>query len=366
MEIFIRLTISNFLYIIILLILAGISISALTNTGLFGKAEEAKQKAENAQIEENETLENYVALIDEITVDKSLANKVQPGDYVAYTPDTASTDSILEELGTYSGSDANTTSTLKQESSLNWRVLDVVDGKVRLISEKPTTSKIALYSAAGYNNAVYLIDKACSTLYNNSVYAEKVQNLKIEDIQKYLTYDYTQYTNSLVDTGKYGGTKTYYTSSWKSYPNIFAKEKTGWIDGVQGTELGLSEQIAPIDGTKMIVEKSLKVTETSWIKSMEVADFTDSIYYNLFINNGSNYSSYWMSSRCVSATSSLPNFNVRIVNSAGWVEAYYLYSSTFKPKLAFRPVITLKSDVQIDTTDATKDGTTAENAYVLK
>ena len=45
--------------IIILLILAGISIQAITNTGLFEQVEEAKKKTENAQIEENEILENY-------------------------------------------------------------------------------------------------------------------------------------------------------------------------------------------------------------------------------------------------------------------------------------------------------------------
>ena len=45
--------------IVILLILAGISISALTNTGLFGKATEAKYKTENAQAEENSILDEY-------------------------------------------------------------------------------------------------------------------------------------------------------------------------------------------------------------------------------------------------------------------------------------------------------------------
>ena len=49
MEIFIRLTISNFLYIIILLILAGISIAALTNTGLFEKAKDAKVETQIAR-----------------------------------------------------------------------------------------------------------------------------------------------------------------------------------------------------------------------------------------------------------------------------------------------------------------------------
>ncbi len=49
-----------------MLILAGISISALTQTGLFGKAKLAKQKSENAQELENTILENYENSINEI------------------------------------------------------------------------------------------------------------------------------------------------------------------------------------------------------------------------------------------------------------------------------------------------------------
>ena len=45
--------------IIILLILAGISISTLTNTGIFEKAKEAKQKSENAQKEEDRLISEY-------------------------------------------------------------------------------------------------------------------------------------------------------------------------------------------------------------------------------------------------------------------------------------------------------------------
>ena len=45
--------------IIILLILAGISISALTNTGIFQKAKDAKQKSENAALDQNTKLDSY-------------------------------------------------------------------------------------------------------------------------------------------------------------------------------------------------------------------------------------------------------------------------------------------------------------------
>ena len=45
--------------IVILLILAGISISTLTNTGIFQKSKDAKQKSENTQKEEESFLSEY-------------------------------------------------------------------------------------------------------------------------------------------------------------------------------------------------------------------------------------------------------------------------------------------------------------------
>ena len=52
--------------IIILLILAGITISSLTQTSLFGKANEAKEKTEEAKLRENTLLNEYAEGIDEI------------------------------------------------------------------------------------------------------------------------------------------------------------------------------------------------------------------------------------------------------------------------------------------------------------
>ena len=64
------------------MILAGISIASLTQTGLFEKAKDAKQKSENAQAEENATLENYMAQIDEITGGKKTNKAYNVGDEV--------------------------------------------------------------------------------------------------------------------------------------------------------------------------------------------------------------------------------------------------------------------------------------------
>lgn len=352
--------------IVILLILAGISISALTNTGIFQKAKEAKQKSDDAALDQNTKLDEYEKELDQYLpqklIDKVNDGTIKVGDYISYTPDGASTENILQELATYSGSkNEYTTSTLTQEidkeTGLKWRVLDVKDGKVRLISDRPTTSKITLSGAKGYNNAVYLLDKTCKTLYNNSKLASNVQNLKIEDIQDYLAYDYTQYTNSNVDTGKYGGTKEYEAN--KNYPNIFAKEKTGWVNGIKGTELNLSEQTTPINETKTTASEKIKITQTYWDKTMSANDFdgeNKEMYYKLFINNGSNYPAYWMSSRCVIAGSNYALFDVRYVYS-GFVDAGNLYDSSGTENsndYAFRPVITLNSNVQVTSGNGTE------------
>ncbi len=64
--------------IVILLILAGISISALTNQGLFEKAKEAKQKSEDAQKNESAILENYLAQMNAIIFSNINKNETNP------------------------------------------------------------------------------------------------------------------------------------------------------------------------------------------------------------------------------------------------------------------------------------------------
>ena len=61
--------------IIILLILAGISISTLTNTGIFEKAKEAKKASENAEKEQRETLGEYEKELNKYTSIELTADK---------------------------------------------------------------------------------------------------------------------------------------------------------------------------------------------------------------------------------------------------------------------------------------------------
>ena len=345
------------------MILSGISISALTNQGLFKNAKAAQNATEKAEAEQGQRLNEYEEELnkylsnndkkEEKLIDKVNDGTIKIGDYVKYTPDTASTTEILQELNTYSGSNANTTSTLTQEK-LNWRVLDVKDGQVRLISELPTTSKITLSGYNGYNNAVKLLDDTCSTLYSNSKLASKVQNLKIEDITVYMKTQPTE------DTTEYKPTNI-------NYPKILEQEENQTVENsVTNNKLRVSEQHDFVTTGKATSATST-LKKTYWNKSMTSEDFKDSKYYELLINNGSNYATYWMSSRCVNAFSSRADFNVRNVYS-GFVDAHGLFDSNdreYSCGCAFRPVITLNSNVQIDTANS-GNGKTAEQGYAIK
>ena len=330
--------------IIILLILATISIQSLTNTGLFEKAKEARDKTDNATENQAKILNEYEDELNKYvsgtTQTQKLADKVKVGDYVSYTPDELSNESLTTlktNLNTYSGNSSSTVNAAIKRDDLKWRVLDVQNGQVRLISETPTTSKIQLYGYNGYNNAVKLIDNACSTLYTNTKLASKVQNLKIEDITKYMKTQPTE------DTTPYSPTDI-------KYPKILETEENQTVvNSTTNNKLGGSSQDGFVTGNDTSATSTLK--KTYWDQSMNNTDsFTDSKYYELFINNGTNYPTYWMSSRCVLADSTGANFYVRSVFSGGVNAGNLCHSGgggEYSRAYAFRPVITLNSNVQV-------------------
>ena len=348
--------------IIILLILAGISISALTNTGIFQKAKEAKQKSEDASLDQNTKLDEYENELDKYLPkqnENSLAKAVKVGDYVAYKPDEPDNNALTTlktNLKNYSGASDNTTnSAIARDDSLRWRVLDIDEktGAVRLISATPTSSTVTLEGYNGYNNAVKLLDDACSTLYNSKL-ATKVQNLKIEDIQdKMKEKDYSKLYS------EYG--KTPIQPENKKYPSILAQEKNQKVNEYEGT-LDLSKQDNYINQTDVLEANSLELKITLWGKIGETGpkvltadDFEGDdgqIYSDMFCKNYT----YWMSSRCVDADSDYAGFFVRSVYS-GSVNADILYISGGRENsldFDFRPVITLNSNVQVTSGDGSE------------
>ena len=366
--------------IIILLILAGIGIATLTGeNGLFTRAQQAKEKTQESQERENETIENYIAQIDEISDENTLVNKVKSGkikigDYVKYEPNSVDINSdeyktLVSNWGeTYSGSTNNSSANLIQDKTLNWRVLDIKDGKVRLISDKPTSNILKLKGYKGYNNAVYLLDNACNVLYNSNV-TYKSQNLKIEDIQnQMIEKDYNKIWE------QYG---KIYEPNYKKYPIIVQKELKQEVNNLNNWNFGYSEQDKLIIQNEEMVADKLKIMYTFWSTMIEEKDLLKPIYKELFFYNseGNSYSTYWLSSRAILSDEYTAGFYVRNVGDYLFGDQTYniggecLYNSNAgeydREALALRPVITLNSNVKIDT-EETRDGNSAETAYVLK
>ena len=256
---------------------------------------------------------------------------------------------LKSDLQNYSGDSSSTDNANIARDSLTWKLLDIKDGQIRLISSIPTNKKINLNNFDGYNNAVYLIDEACNVLYGSNIGFSK--NLKIEDIEEKIDktqFDYTQYPNSNVDTGKYGGTKEY--SSNLKYPNIYINEIG--CKAVSSTEnkgtLTVSEQKKLVTGRLTATDNKLKATQTLWIRTIQNTDFIDTKYNNVILNN---LSTYWLSSRCVACDSSLCGYGCYYIEPGRSVNYNWLYLSTGDTNYdnkSFRPVVTLNSDVQLE------------------
>lgn len=254
---------------------------------------------------------------------------------------------LKNDLQYYSGISTSTENASINRDNLAWKFLDIKNWQIRLISAVPTNKKIRLYGENGYNNAVYLIDESCDTLYSSNI--GKSQNLKIEDIEEYCVYDYTQYSNG---TAKYGDTKEYIPPVKLNYPNIYQSEigciATSNVENTNNT-IRLSNQPNLLTGKSSSTQK-LKCTQTYWGRTAVISDFMYSIYYQLFINNGSNYTSYWLSSRYVGCNPNYIDFSIRTIKNGGingnWM--FYSRGDVDGAIHSFRPVITLDSDVELE------------------
>ena len=354
--------------IVVLLILASVSISSLTNTGIFEKAKKAKEVTENAEKKQNTILREYEKEMDQYGNNTLVSNfnngKIKIGDYISYEPeeiDNSKLDILKENLKKYSGKSDSTVNSSIQRNNLNWRVLDVKDGHVRLISETPTTSNIELKGYDGCNNVVKLLDDACYTLYNNSKIAYSVQNLKLEDIIDKL--------NTKVERAAGANTlKSAY------YPNIYEKEYEQIVikddSTIVGNKIKQNEQKEFINGKTKA--KEVRFRNSYWDKVLNNSSFKDKIYYELFINDGTNdYPEYSLSTRVLFITNNEKSqdacYGVRYVKRGYYTRGMMWSSSEWNESASykFRPVITLNSNTQIDYSSS-GDGSAPDKAYVIK
>ena len=200
--------------IIILLILAGVTLNiALSENGIFEKAKEAVEKYKNAEEDEIDVLEKISEDLDNMNIDYNdyVGCYVEGYNLEKKTYTVTSTISGVTSDKDSSGNKIadniaeNGNQTFETETGMKWQIWDYDGTTIRLISEKPTKEKLTLKGVTGYNNGIWAMNeiaRQCYGQYDNDGKMKKeinVANLKRSDVQKVITYDYTNYSHNTDD-----------------------------------------------------------------------------------------------------------------------------------------------------------------------
>ena len=355
--------------IIVLLILAGVSIAMLTGqNGILTQAQRAKEETEKATKDEEaklEELEQYIKGKGLIPVGLEI------GSTVNYSPS-----------GTYDWNSKYCSSpeNLSYQKNLNsatgepfniniWKVFDINEstGEVILVPEHSTDDRgdgtVYLYGPQGYNNAVYLLNEACSELYGDSSKGITARSINIEDIERKMKDD------ALVTAHSYDGNEvsygqkqeTEYPQSNSYYPIIYSQERLRELNGeYSDLGLGMSEQTKMIESTDdgandgYLQATSMRGTQTYWYgdNSFMKNAFKDAPnginYYNLLMTDDIN-TNYWVASRCISTDSEVNYFSVSRIkegtmnSNAMFISINKQYDGYYYGNYGLFPIVSLNS-----------------------
>ena len=282
-------------------------------------------------------------------------SSLKVGDYVSYTPDTATAYSLPSTVSGYSSDQ-----TISQEKDLKWQIFSINDdGTIDLISSTSTSSEVHLTNAVGYNNGVFVLNDICSKLYANNELNAISRSIKQEDI-----------TDKMNSTGKQAqaeaensaDTYTYTDSRYTYYPLLCARENGVGINTtiVKTDGIGISDSYYTTSTTEGYDSAgSLTIKNNSFSISLNNANiyFDDDAIKNLFFSSGN----YWVASRTMSSDWRWPTFGIKVMRSTGGIVNqvlfYYAcvtgYNSNLSNKI--RPIVELNSDVILYGGDGTEE-----------
>ena len=399
--------------IIVMLILVAVSISVALNTGLFKSASDATKNWKTAQEEESNmpieiggkkynSIEEYLngGIKEEHnwkrtgdTLTCGHCNKTYTiGDVVDYKDSGVESTSITaEKAGGYTGTSAlvnsgvkvaslklnnnfkiakasgptqpTKTQTIQKNENITWIVLGAEDSNnngtnetLLITTKEPTTGKIVLYGAAGYNNCIEEINRMCKEIYGTDA-----RGMTIEDVNACL-----QYTAPAGMCKKNNsGTRVYYNvpantkilDLGSSYGNIWTdiQNNTKVIDGTKkyftpSCPEGTTD--ASVLGNEIVNGYSYRLSSDGTYLESDV-DRTDtsnkitSVEKNVIFGESETYE-YWLVSHGVFADSYCAYFGPGSVNG-GSADSYGgLFVSNGNSggkELPLRCVVSLRSDI---------------------
>ena len=332
--------------VIVLLILAGVTIATLTgDNGILTRAEQAKEKTEEAQEKESlelavtsskmedvnkleitkEKLENAIKqqfgnnkkfsveengdgsftvkfddtnsfyyVSNQGTVNKKCDRKgLTIGDYVEYAPD-----AVLDGYTIDSITSGYLSDQIIMQEDLKWRILNIYnDGSIELVSSIPTSATLYLEGAPGYNNGVYLLNNICKYLYSNELIGALGRSINIEDIEKMMNSqgitDKEKYSNEM--NINYGNTRLY---SNAYYPSLYYYENNSNIN--QNESFYNKDSIIKDSNQTFGQIEKITVTQTFYRFEEPKQYFDNTIIYDMLFNSSDE--NYWIATRNVNAS----------------------------------------------------------------
>ena len=325
--------------IVVLLILAGVSISTIfSDNGIIKKATEAQNKMDQAienelteinalnnWLEENGGIKNETGDLEKGTVKAEIV----AGDYTW-------TQSKTQVTGTHKTTGATVTREVGENYDYDcgvssytggWKILGAENGKLLIMSEK-NIGTLKLSGKEGYNTGVTQLDNMCKP------YGTNARSIKVEDINRVTGYD----PNKTGDGKKFHqgqmdeyGNKVTYTSSGSTGTN--GQKYNGSLSGNKyehpdGRVIGQNGVTSITETSTSYVYYPDTLTTSDSGTILGIAKTTPA--YKLLFRNAEDTSncSYWLASSCVSANTNYSNFNMCRVYTSGYVSRYDLWYSS--------------------------------------
>ena len=236
-------------------------------------------------------------------------DELQVGDVINYNPS-----GTYEWDNNYATSNATNKVTLNstEGQSFNvsqWKVLsiDKSTGKIEMVPATTPGGTVTLQGAQGYNNAVKLLNDACSSLYADTSKGITARSITEEDFVKVGGTKWINKRAAYVYNEKYGNQYGTPYTTINNYPVMYKNEANHVIDGTK-TESGLkqSEQtslIAKTDGSSTNGYLKAKTSIQPYQTYYSTTDYAITAgllegYSNILLPEES-YANYWVASRSV-------------------------------------------------------------------
>lgn len=334
--------------IIILIILAAVTINALTHDGLAEMAIKGAQDYDKAQQNEMNMLNDIDAMVKEtlkniedgttkpkpeeptppqtIEDPEEIANNI--GNAVDYMPKANQSYRIEPRHSGPSSSQSFSTNDLTG----TWNIWSVDSENIFLISNNVTSKNLTLRGSLGYNNGVTLLDNICDTCFTDKTSYPNMtgRNLKLEDVLNVLTDTSTR-------DNDYGKAPYLYSLSC---PYVWRQYEMTQIDSMANRSTAY-----PLTTNGTFTGQSYQPYHTAWSKNglERISEWTNSAYLEMVISPAS-VEKYWLSTRGVAGTQEWCNFSLRYVYNEGVSGATLLYAkeegeSQEETAYAVRPLV---------------------------